>query len=230
MIAVIFLGVFVNEKTFNPYSHAGGGSVMPIHQLFPEPIYFSQLNRELTKEELNTIKKYKKKTHKNIGNVTSFDTYVLENKKLKNLKKDLATMVLDYFNKVICTDDSIVPYITQSWINYTETDQFHHRHSHSNSYISGVFYIDADKQVDSIKFYKPGSDERAIKPTVDKYNIFNSSNWQFPVQTGNIILFPSALRHGVERKKGTNTRISLSFNAFFKGTIGKKRELPELIL
>ena len=203
---------------------------MAIHQLFPEPIYFSQLNRELTKEELNTINKYKKKTYKNIGNITSSDTYVLENKKLKNLKKDLTTMVLDYFNKVICTDDSIVPYITQSWINYTETDQFHHRHSHSNSYISGVFYIDADKQVDSIKFYKTGSDEKMIKPHVNQYNIFNSTNWQFPVQTGDTILFPSTLIHGVEKKKGINTRISLSFNAFFKGVIGHKRELTELIL
>ena len=60
-----------------------------IHQLFPQPVYFSQLERKLTKEELNTINIYKEKTYKNEGNITSYDNYVLENKTLKNLKKDL---------------------------------------------------------------------------------------------------------------------------------------------
>ena len=39
--------------------------------------------------------------------------------------------VINYFNKVICSSNSIIPYITQSWINYTETNQFHHSHAHS---------------------------------------------------------------------------------------------------
>ena len=88
----------------------------------------------------------KKKTYKNAGNTTSNDNYVLEHKALKNLKKDLHTKVMDYFDKIICTDNPITPYITQSWINYTKRDQHHHRHSHTNSLISGVFYINADKK------------------------------------------------------------------------------------
>jgi hypothetical protein len=34
----------------------------------------------------------------------------------------------------------------------------------------------------------------------------------------------------VEKKQGTNTRISLSFNTFVKGKIGVKDKLTELIL
>tara|TARA_Y100001951_G_C11054359_1_gene137379 strand:+ start:282 stop:401 length:120 start_codon:yes stop_codon:yes gene_type:complete len=34
---------------------------MPIHQIFPEPIYISKLERALTKEELKMIDKYKKR-------------------------------------------------------------------------------------------------------------------------------------------------------------------------
>ena len=200
---------------------------MIIHQLFPEPLYFSKLERVLTKEELKTVNKYKKKTQKNAGNSRTNDNYILEHKALKNLKKDLHTKVMDYFDKVVCTNN-ITPYITQSWINYTERDQFHHRHSHSNSYISGVFYIDAKKGVDQIKFHKP--DYKEILPEVFKYNIFNSSSWWCPVKTGDIILFPSSLEHGVDKKKGNNIRISLSFNIFIKGTLGNKEELTELIL
>jgi len=199
-----------------------------IYQLFPEPVYSSKLERALTKEELKIINKYKKKTYKNEGNLTSLDTYVLENKTLKNLKRDLNKKVINYFNEVVCPKNSIIPYITQSWINYTETNQFHHRHSHSNSYVSGVFYIAANKEVDTIKFYKP--DHQEIKLDRVQYNIFNSTGWWCPVQTGDVLLFPSSLTHGVVPKKGTDTRISLSFNVFFKGTIGNSRQLTELVL
>ena len=30
---------------------------------------------------------------------------------------------MDYFDKVIGTDNPITPYITKSWLNYTERDQ-----------------------------------------------------------------------------------------------------------
>ena len=201
---------------------------MIVHPLFPEPVYVSTLGRALTKEELKTINKYKKETYKNHGNTTSSDTYVLENKTLKNLKEDLRKKVIDYFDKIICTSNSIIPYITQSWINYTETNQFHHRHFHYNSYVSGIFYIDAKKEVDQITFYRRG--QKTFELIVARYNDFNSASWWCSVQTGDVVLFPSSLHHGVEKKKGPDTRISLSFNVFFKGKIGATAPLTELIL
>ena len=96
----------------------------------------------------------------------------MENKALKNLKEDLYKMIVDYFDKIVCTHNPIIPYITQSWLNYTETNQFHHKHSHPNSYVSGVFYINADKKVDKIKFYKDNNSLFKLKTT--KFNIFNS--------------------------------------------------------
>jgi len=202
---------------------------MRIEHLFPEPVYFSNLDRTLTKKELKILNEHKKKTKKNAGNSRTKDSFVLEHKTLNNLKKDLHTKVMDYFDKVICTDNLMTPYITQSWINYTTRDQFHHRHSHANCLVSGVFYIAADKKVDSITFSNAYQDDRIILD-ITKYNIFNSSSCTFPVETGNILLFRSSLVHGVGKKKGNNIRISLSFNVFIKGTIGNKKDLTELIL
>ena len=201
---------------------------MIVHQLFPEPVYVSTIGRALTKKELKTINKHKKETYKNQGNITSKDNYVLENKTLKNLKKDLHTKVMDYFDKVICTDNLITPYITQSWINYTETNQSHHPHFHYNSYVSGVFYIAAKEEVDQITFYRPG--EKTFELSVTQHNEFNSPSWKSSVQTGDVVLFPSSLHHGVQNKKGPDTRISLSFNVFIKGKIGNKNSLTELVL
>ena len=200
-----------------------------ISAIFPQPVYISKLDRALTKEELRTIHKHKKKTYKNEGNTTSNDSYVLENKILKHLKKDLNDRILDYVDKVLCTNSPIIPYITQSWINYTKTNQFHHRHSHSNSHISGVFYIAADKKIDRITFYKTPA-HQPIKTKIIKHNIFNSTSWEFPIQTGDVLLFRSSLEHGVAKTKGFQTRISLSFNVFFKETIGNKNDLTELII
>ena len=202
---------------------------MIVHQLFPEPLYFSKLERVLTKEELKTIDKYKKKTNSNAGNTTSSENYVLENKAFNNLKKDLHTKVMDYFDKVICTDSLMTPYITQSWLNYTKNDQFHHKHNHPNSLVSGIFYISADKEVDSVTFCKPYPDDR-LKLNINKNNMFNAISCTFPIETGDILLFRSSLIHGVEKKKDNSIRISLSFNVFIKGTIGNKNDLIELIL
>ena len=110
--------------------------------IFPTPVYTSNLNRPLTKKEKNLIEKSKINPIKNEGNITSADNYILKRKEFSQLKKDLDLYVKDYFDKIISTDNNIQPYITQSWLNYTEINQFHHKHEHPNSLISGVFYID----------------------------------------------------------------------------------------
>ena len=201
---------------------------MIVRPIFPEPVYFSNLDRALTKTELKTITQYKEKTSNNQGNVRTRDSYVLEHKTFKNLKKDLNQKIINYFNEVICCGNAITPYITQSWINYTKENQFHHQHAHPNSYISGVFYINADKEVDKINFFREGYIR--FLPTVTQFNIFNSTKVTYPIQGGDVLLFPSSLQHGVDIKKGTNIRTSLSFNVFFKGTIGNKEDLAELII
>jgi len=199
-----------------------------IHSIFPTPIYISKLNRELTNKELSFIDKTKLDIYKNQGNTTSNDNYILNNKLFKDLKTDLDLRVKDYFDKVISPSNNITPYITQSWLNYTETNQYHHKHQHPNSLVSGVFYINSNEEHDKITFFN--DTYKTIKPEIKDWNIWNSESWWFSVKSGDIILFPSSLAHMVETKKGTNTRISLAFNVFVKGTIGKNKDLTELII
>ena len=199
-----------------------------INSIFPTPVYISKINRELTNKELQFINKTKLDVYKNEGNTTSNDNYILNHKSFKNLKEELDLRVKDYFDKVISPANNITPYITQSWLNYTETNQYHHKHTHPNSLVSGVFYINCDDKFDKIKFFKEGY--QTIKPEIKDWNLWNSEAWWFAVKTGDIILFPSSLTHMVENKEGTNTRISLAFNVFIKGTVGNNKSLTELIL
>jgi uncharacterized protein (TIGR02466 family) len=199
-----------------------------INGIFPTPIYISKLDRELTPLELKFVDKNKKDFYKNDGNITSNNNYILNGKPFANIKKQLYLKVQDYFDKVISPANNIIPYITQSWLNYTETNQYHHKHAHPNSLVSGVFYINCHEEHDKIKFFN--DNYKTIKLEVKDWNIWNSESWWFSVKTGDVILFPSSLTHMVETKQGDNTRISLAFNVFIKGIVGNNKNLTELIL
>ena len=199
-----------------------------VNGIFPIPIYLSQLKRTLTKKELSLVDKSKLDHYKNDGNITSNDTYILNNKLFSSLKNELNLRVKDYFDKIISPSDDITPYITQSWLNYTETNQYHHKHKHPNSLVSGVFYINCMEEFDKIKFFK--ENYQTISPEIKNWNLWNSETWWFTVKTGDIIMFPSSLSHMVENKEGTNTRISLAFNVFIKGKVGNNKALTELMI
>ena len=200
-----------------------------IHSIFPVPIYTTKMDRKFTKQELNFVKEQRKHFAKNQGNFNTKDNYILNKKKFKNIKKFLNKCCKNYLDKVICPKNNIELYITQSWLNYTDANQYHHQHQHPNSVISGVLYFDSDIKNDKILFTHPIVYEQ-IKPKVDKFNLWNSSTWFFPVETGNLFMFPSSTTHQVETKQGNNTRISLAFNTFYKGSVGSNSELTELIL
>ncbi len=199
-----------------------------INSIFPTPIYVSKIDRELTSEELLFIDETKLNVSKNDGNTSSKDSYILNNKIFSSLKENLDLKIQDYFDKVISPSNNITPYITQSWLNYTETNQYHHKHQHPNSLVSGVFYINCHEEHDKIKFFKDSY--KIVRPEVKNWNLWNSETWWFPVKTGDIILFPSSLTHMVETKQGDNTRISLAFNIFIKGKFGSNEHFTELIL
>jgi uncharacterized protein (TIGR02466 family) len=200
-------------------------SVVLIHTLFPTPVYVTELNRKFTSKETN-FKKIKRA--KNYGNYKSSDSYILNTKQFSNIKKELDIVIKDYFDKIISPKNNITPYITQSWLNYTDNNEHHHKHNHPNSLVSGILYMSVDKKFDKIEFYK--DNYNIIRPDVKNFNFFNSESWWLPVKTGQIMLFPSSLSHAVSIKKGTNTRVSLAFNVFIKGSVGSLNDLTKLVL
>ena len=68
----------------------------------------------------------------------------------KKLPKDFFTWL---FRTVFAKED-VEFYFTQSWVNITRPGEFHHRHSHQNSIISGIFYLNSVKN-DNVNFYHP---------------------------------------------------------------------------
>jgi uncharacterized protein (TIGR02466 family) len=195
-----------------------------IHNLFPTPIGFYELNREFTKSESDFL--LNQKSRSNMGNTTSIDNYICRSSKLKKLKQFFDESLLHYFTTVYRPKYDVIPRITQSWVNYTKPGEYHHKHAHPNSFISGVFYIQSDAEKDKIYFYKDGYQQ--IKVPAADWNEWNSESWWFEAVTGKLILFPSSLTHMVETVQSEQTRISLSFNTFLSGYIGDENDLTGL--
>ena len=202
-----------------------------IHGAFPCPVYVVKSDTNLSPKEEKEIRKIiKEGMNSNESNSLSTNSYIFTGK-LKKIKQFCEQHIKTYVEHVINPKEELDFYITQSWLNITKPGQFHHSHWHSNSIISGVFYISTEEG-DKITFQDPNSKIKKLISFEDKEHIiWNSINYSVHSITNELILFPSWLDHGVEvNEKATTDRISLSFNTFVKGTLGKRTNLTEVIL
>ena len=200
-----------------------------IVSIFPTAIFRDNINRSFSTEELNFFNTVEKKLNR--GNHSTVDQYILNSPIMNFLKAAIEEKIKEYFYTTFDPENTVELFISQSWLSLTRPGEHHHKHRHSNSFISGVVYIDANREKDKIYFYDRVYRELFIKPK--NHNIWNSDSWYLPVGTGDIVLFPSSLEHMVETVETDNqrdVRISLAFNTFLKGTIGNYASSTELIL
>lgn len=195
-----------------------------IVDLFPTPVGRYSVGRKFTEEEMQFVST--QSTYENTGNLTSNDTKVLHNLKLSNLRRIVEEKLKEYFESVYQPKDSVQLYITQSWINYTKEKQFHHKHNHPNSFLSGIVYLNTKQNEDKIVFFKNEVGQLKIKPT--EWNVWNSDSWWLGVNAGDVLIFPSYLTHMVETVTHDVTRTSLAFNTFLVGDIGDEQDLTRI--
>ena len=190
---------------------------------------------DISEDELSTCNRYLNNVIPNRYNFVTKENYIL-NKDLPSFKKFFDKCIKKYVEKVIIGEDyykdtfnDINFKITQSWINLSVPGSLgHHEHRHSNSFISGVFYIDVDASCDQISFINSFLADRDLVIGKCKTNCFNSDEWDYPVKNGHLVLFPSYQYHFVKPLKGNKNRISLAFNVMPCGTLGQAHDLNEL--
>ena len=159
----------------------------------------------------------------------SANSYILECKELLGLKKFIEKNIDYYAHDLMKVSRKHEFYITQSWINFNRKGDNHPTHHHSNSLISGVFYVAGDDcpihfQNSSTNIFGSAWDLETVES-----NIYNAKGWRVANENFRLILFPSYLKHFVEPNKHDTPRISLSMNTFIKGSIGMKDYLTEVI-
>jgi uncharacterized protein (TIGR02466 family) len=105
-------------------------------------------------------------------------------------------------------------------------------HSHTNSLLSGIVYLDTDETAGDIHFNNRSSIfPSAVDVEYSGYNIYNSRGWSITPKTGDVLIFPSTLLHSVSKNIYNKARYSLSFNMFVEGKLGAvKNSINQLSL
>lgn len=200
-----------------------------IYPLFAYPVVICKPPYEFSEAEKAFIDGLK--MTKNIGNAMSDDDHVLDHEALADLRKYIDEQIYIYKQSLLRIKDDNDIYITQSWVNTAEPGQFHPKHKHPNSVVSGVMYLDdnADESLPPIRFHR-SFEMFPLEFSYDGLNEFNASCRTFDPVQGMLVLFPSSLEHDVGQNESDRSRTSLSFNTFVRGTVGGKASLTEVDL
>ena len=115
--------------------------------------------------------------------------------------------------------------ITNMWGNILrpQSQRAHAPHTHSNNFLSGVFYLKTSSDTSPIQFFDPRPQANVLKPRKKEFNLLNSDMAQFNSETGYGVVFPSWLQHWVPETK--DERISIAWNAIVRGKYGEPNTL-----
>jgi len=200
-------------------------------ELFPIPLLVYDLGRSLTDSEIAFISSYGTvdKRARNIGNTHSKDSHVLDHVELKQLHTDLTSILVNAFERMYAPTTPCAPYITLSWLNFTDRGQYHHEHVHPNSILSAVLYL-RTANGDRIVFTKPATDMGIFLIEPRAIDNLTAGSWHQEVKDNMVVVFPSKLPHHVPPVEYEGGRISLSLNTFVRGEVGARGDFNHLVL
>ena len=113
--------------------------------------------------------------------------------------------------------------ITNMWGNLMSPGHTHSPHTHSNNFLSGVFYLQSDEISSPIQFFDPRPQTGILTPRRKENNIKNSNMLAFLPKENMGLVFPSWLQHWVQPTG--SERISISWNILIKGHYGEPNDL-----
>ena len=193
--------------------------------VFPTPVQIYKYEDSIEKE-LKYIEGVEWISQKTNGNFKTKDSYLTKHESLKNITSFFKECINDFTKTIYQSEQRLV--ITQLWGNRNPKGSKHHDHVHPNSIVSGVFYLRQDLKLPPIQFSK--ANQHAMKLDPKQYNVYNSETFLLPCTAGELILFPSNLKHSVPVNQGDEERISLSFNTFSIDVLGSAEHLTHLDL
>lgn len=157
--------------------------------------------------------------YEKMTNYTGVDNKILKYNEFKNLNNFVQEKIDFFVKSFIKPKYDFKCYITKSWLNFNNKGNFHQRHTHSNSFLSGVFYLNVGDQGE-ITFLTPFNNLFNIENT--ETNHFNADYARIKVKNGDLLIFYSHLEHKVDINQSNETRVSLSFNTFIKGKLNNE--------
>ena len=194
-------------------------------QIFPTPVLITKYDDDIS-EETKYVENLEYISQKDNKNFKSKDSYLMKHEIFKKIKSFFGESIIKYTEKVLNSKQRLV--ITQCWTNKNPPGAKHHEHVHPNSILSGVFFFRIGGKLPPIQFAK--STQSAMKLDPAKYNNITAETFLLPCVPGELLLFPSNLKHSVPINQSEETRYSMSFNTFCIDILGSENSLTHLDL
>jgi len=191
---------------------------MQIKPIFPQAVLgFSKLQ-----VDHNKVLKYIENIEFKITNESirgDAQLYVSKNLNILDeisfLREEIYNNVKNYLNNIMKLKMDFQ--FTTSWVTKTFSNGYSQEHKHPNSFLSGVYYPIGNENF-KIKFHK----EKNIWGTEQiEINDLNADWYNFNITENSVlILFPSNLRHSIEKNLSDKIRYSIAFNTLPLGEMG----------
>ena len=179
---------------------------------FPIPIWECPViginNSEIKDYCLKTRKEKSGVTISNRGGWHSSEILDPLPKSLEDLFTDLSIFVNDVCYRYTGTTLKFGNF----WININGHHDYNLLHDHQKSVLSGVYYVDVpDDNMGDLVLHRGDNAEFFIKD-IKESTQFNSFSCTKKAKTSTFYLFPSWIKHHVERNESNKERISIAFN------------------
>jgi len=151
---------------------------------------------------------------------------VLDEDKFKFLKDIILNEVHSFMNDTMRYTNKFK--ITTSWFIKLDDGEGAQLHSHLNTMLGGVLYLQTPPNCGDIVFQN--LNDRRFNLVPDEYNMLNCREWIFTPKEGLLLLFPGELYHKVKVNESKQTRYSMSFNIIPTGLIGDETSDSHMVL
>ena len=144
------------------------------------------------------------------GNVQSTHEVEGLEETYKEFVEQIAPHIKEYL-KIYNVESPFKLHFLDLWFNINKKYDYQEFHIHSESHISGVYYLKVPKNSGDIRF--KGINNNNMFPLKNTSStIYRNSGFTYEPVDDDLILFPSYLEHMVTQSKNDDLRISFAFN------------------
>ncbi len=200
-----------------------------IYPLFSTPVYVNNVG-PFDRPDLKALKYTSTMPTGGTYNfLSSVDKRVLDRPEFRGVHEIVMREVNVYARQLLCVNDKIEFYVTDSWVTLHRRGHSAGAHFHHNSLISGVLYLHVAESTGDLVFHRDVLSLVPFPPALDldmsSFNLYNCKTWSYKPKTNDICLFPSVVMHSADPNEADEERACLAFNVFVRGDIGTLHKL-----
>lgn len=199
--------------------------MLEVYKLFPTSVFRKE--NVFSKNELKLIYEYL--IHLNTDRHEALDgdsssSHFLENYPTLDCLTELQSNVVPNIKEVLSyhfdyyakTMGIMKLKLGNSWFNIQNEGSLLRDHIHDGSVASMALYVNAPSGSSPIVFQNPNLTSE-FNNTIEQYNEHNWTRYQFDINAGDLIIFPSWLKHGSGyHKNDSNNRMVVSVNSKYE--------------